>query len=200
MARDLTAAMQTAVTATHVRPVLIVRIGTATASPGGDVRVWNGVGDLVWDSGEGYGAQTFTGIGTLGEVSPVQETVDLQAAGMNFKLSGIPSAMISTALGQIRYGRPAVLWMGAFDTTTWALISAPYKIFQGRTDVPTIDESGDTSVIQLSAENALIDLDRSRVRRYTNEDQQRDDATDIGFEYVPSLQDANPIWSGPING
>lgn len=199
MARNLTASMITAVTAASVRPILIARIGTATASPGGDVRVWSGVGDLSWDSGEGYGAQVFTGIGNFGGVSPVQETADLQAAGVNFTLSGVPSAMLATILGQIRYGRPARLWFGAFDTTTGALITSPYPMFSGRTDVPTIDEGAETSVIQLSAESALIDLDRPRVRRYTPEDQHLDDAADQGFDYVASLQDAQIVWTGPVN-
>ena len=42
--------------------------------------------------------------------------------------------------------------------------------------------------------NVLIDLNRSRVRRYTNEDQQIDYPTDVGFEYVQSLQDFEIKW------
>ena len=184
MARDLTASMESAVIADVVRPILIAEIQTAS----GYVRVWNGVGDLSWNS------QTWQGVGTFGGVSPVQETTELQATGVNFQLSGIPSALISTALADIRWGRSATLWIGAFNTSTGALIADPYQIFSGLTDVPAIEEGADTATISISAESRLIDLDRPRVRRYTHEDQQLVDATDLGFEYVPYFQAAEVTW------
>jgi hypothetical protein len=113
---------------------------------------------------------------------------------VTFSLSGIPSEMISISLSQVEHNRPATVWLGALDLSTGALIADPYQLFTGFTDVPTIEEGGDTSTITLTAENKLIDLDRARTRRYTTEDQQIDDPTDLGFEFVPSLQDATVVW------
>lgn len=184
MARDLTSAMESAVLADVVRPILIAEIQTAS----GYVRVWNGIGDLSWNS------QTWQGVGTFGGISPVQETTDLQATGVNFQLSGIPSSLISAALADIRWGKSAKLWLGALNISTGAIIADPNQIFSGLTDVAAIEEGPDSSVITISAENRLIDLDRPRVRRYTNEDQQLNDATDRGFEYVPYFQEAEVLW------
>lgn len=161
MARALTAAMIAAINESTVKPVLIAKIGTS----GADVNVWTGIGDLTFQS------EIYAGVGNFGGVSPVNETSELRAAGLNFSLSGIPSSMISTALANIRYGRPAILWFGLFDINTGLLIADPYKLFTGSTDVPSIDEGPDTSVVTISAENRLIDLDRARARRYTPEDQ-----------------------------
>ena len=161
MARALTAAMIAAITAGTVRPVLIAKIGTY----GADVNAWTGIGDLTFQS------EIYSGVGNFGGVSQVNETSDLRAAGMNFSLSGISSSMISTALGNIRYGRPAMLWLGLYDMASGVLVADPYRLFTGQTDVPTIDEGPETSVITISAESRLIDLDRARARRYTPEDQ-----------------------------
>ena len=181
---DLTSGMSSAVTAETVFPILIAEINTA----GGYVRVWNGAGDLIWN---GY---TWQGIGTFGGVSPVQESSNLQANGVRFELSGIPAALISTSLSDMRQGLSAKLWLGAFDTLGGTLIADPYLIFSGLTDVPTIEDGADTATLSITAENRLIDLQRERVRRYTSEDQSLRDSTDLGFEYVPSLQDAEIIW------
>lgn len=184
MARDLTAAMLTAIAAGTIKPVVIAKIGTS----GSDLNLWTGVGDLSFE------AETYSGVGNFGGISVVHETEDLQAAGVSLSLSGIPSELISASLQSIRYGRTAKVWFGLIDTVTGALVDAPYLMFNGLTDVPTIDEGPDTSTISLSAESRLIDLERPRVRRYTSEDQQIDYPDDLGFEYVPSLQDAEIKW------
>lgn len=184
MARDLTAGMDSAVTADAVMPIIIAEIQTAS----GYVRVWNGVGDLPWNS------QTWQGVGTFGGVSPVQETTELQATGVNFQLSGIPPALISTALADIRWGKSASVWVGALNLSTRAVVPDPHLMFSGLTDVPAIEEGADTATISISAESRLIDLDRPRIRRYTHEDQQLIDATDLGFEYVPYFQAAEVTW------
>lgn len=184
MSRDLTAAMQSAVQADVVRPILIVKIATA----GGDVRVWSGYGDLT------FNGEIYQGTGTLGGVSNIQESADLQANGITFSLSGVPSDLISTALGQMRQGMNAQMWFGALDVSTGQLIADPYELFTGFTDVPSIDEGAETATISITVENRLIDLERPRTRRYTKEDQNLDYPGDLGFDFVPSLQDKEIIW------
>lgn len=184
MTSHLTPAMENALLADTVRPILLVKIGTA----GGDVRVWTGMGDLT------FNGEVYQGVGTLGGVSPVQESADLQANGITFSLSGVPQEMIATALGQMRQGMNAQLWLGALDVTTGALIADPNERFTGYTDVPSIDESAETATISITAENRLIDLERARTRRYTKEDQEIDYPGDLGFDFVPSLQDKELVW------
>lgn len=184
MARDLTTALGNALLADRVQPIILVKINTS----GGDVRVWSGIGDIT------YSSETYTGVGNFGGISEVEENTDLGAAGISFSLSGIPSEMVAIALDQIQSNRPATVWLGALDLSTGALIADPYQLFSGFTDVPSIDEGPENSIISLTAENKLIDLDRARTRRYTSEDQQIDDPTDLGFDFVPSLQDAQITW------
>lgn len=183
MSRTLTAAMLSELQAGTVRPALLAAIETAS----GTVRVWSGIGDLVW------GGNTYTGVGDLGGVSAIKETSSLEATGCNFQLSGVPASMVSTALGQIRYGRSAKLWLALLDASG-AVIADPYAIFSGLTDNATIDETPEAPRITIAAESRFIDLDRPRNRRYTTEDQQIDYPADLGFEFVPGLQDAQIIF------
>ena len=70
----------------------------------------------------------------------------------------------------------------------------PYAIFQGQMDLMTISDGGDTATIKLTAESRLIDLDRSRERRFTSEDQKIEFPDDKGLEYVDDLQDKEIVW------
>jgi len=61
-------------------------------------------------------------------------------------------------------------------------------------DTCEIAEGGDTAVIALTAESRLLDLNRSRERRYQKQDQAIDFPGDLGFDYVPSLQQLSVVW------
>ena len=58
----------------------------------------------------------------------------------------------------------------------------------------SIDDGGQTCTISVSAESRLIDLDRTRERRYTSEDQKIDFPNDKGLEFIADLQDKEIIW------
>ena len=75
-----------------------------------------------------------------------------------------------------------------------AIIDTPYLIFDGRMDVMTIEENGETANITLSAETILIALERANERRYTEQDQKDEYAGDTFFDYVTQLQDSEVIW------
>ena len=78
------------------------------------------------------------------------------------------------------------------------LIADPVSLFAGRMDQMVIDEQGDTSTIGLAVESNLIDLNKNRERRYTDQDQKSDYPSDLFFEYVAGLQHKRLTW-GPDN-
>ncbi len=146
----------------------------------GSVYLWTGIGPLAWDG------KTFEGVGDLGGVSPVSETLDLRAEGITVSLSGIKSSMLSLVLGEARQGRPCHLWLAAL-TEAGELDGEPHMAFSGRMDVPRINDDGATATIAITAETRLIDLARPRERRFSHEDQQIDFPGDRGFEYVTAI-------------
>ena len=181
--RDLTSGVQTAIAADAVSPILLFQGEFGS----GFVRVWSGIGDLTWNS------ETWSGVGTLGGISSITETSDIQANGLNVTFSGIPSAMISIALGDVVQGKLGKVYFGFMDASN-TVIADPVLMFEGRLDVPSIEEDGENAVIQISYESRLIDLQKPRESRYTHEDQKLQHPTDLGFEFVPALQEQQISW------
>jgi hypothetical protein len=169
----------------EVFPILIAKLETNQ----GNVLVWSGIGNLE------FNGEIYYGTGDMGSISPVKESGDeIRANSVNFQLSGIPSERISVALGAEYQGKPAKLWLGFMDGED--LIADPILLFSGRMDVMLIDEGPETSTITVTAESKLADLKRSRIRRYTDEDQQVDYPGDKFFEFVPSIQNIEVVWKG----
>ncbi len=187
MVRSLTAGMVTEVTAATLRPILLVKL----AFDSGDLNLWTGVGDLV------FSGDTYTGAGDLLAFSPIEEGVALKAVGLTGALSGIPSAIISTALAEDYMGRPVTVWFGAL-TAAGALVADPEPIFGGLIDSMPIEDAGETAIIQIQAENRLARLEEAPGRRYTPEDQAIEYAGDKGLDFVVALNDGREIvWGRP---
>lgn len=183
MSRDITAGVQSAISATEVQPIIFFE-GSFSS---GSVYVWSGYGDLIWDG------NTYSGVGTLGSISSVSESSEISAKGITVSMSGIPSDLISLVLSDVRQGAVGKIHLGFLNSSN-SLIDDPILMFEGKLDVPSIQEGGDTSTITLSYESRLIDLQRARESRYTNEDQQRAFAGDLGCEFVASLQEKQITW------
>jgi hypothetical protein len=184
MARDLNSAFANAIIEPVVAPVFFFK----AQFDSGSVLAWSGYGDISW------GGDTYLGIGDFGGVDKVDETSDVRANGVTLTLSGIPSQLLAIALTEPYQGRPCTLFLGALNLTSGAIIGTPYPLISGRMDVMTIEEGADTGTITLTVENRLIELFRTKERRYTHEDQQIDFPGDLGLEYVAGLQEKPINW------
>jgi hypothetical protein len=187
MSRDISNAFSNAVVAAVVAPVMLMK----AEFDSGDVLAWTGYGTIT------FGGDSYLGVGDFGSVDKVEESADVRANGAVLTLSGIPSSLVVTALTEDYQGRPITLYLGLLNLTSGALIDHPYATLSGRMDVMTIQEGADTATISLTVENNLIELTRSKERRYTHEDQQIDYAGDLGLEYVAGLQEKPLNWGVP---
>ncbi len=182
MSRDLPTGMLAAVSAATVAPVFLVQLNW----PSGTVYAWNGYGDIVWNS------QTWLGVGHLGGISNVRESRDGSANGVSLSMSGIPSTEIARALEDDSQGQPGKVYFGVLSSSGTFAID-PYLVFDGVIDVCPVEDDGQTATISVQLEKELID-NRTRGRRYTHEDQQIDNAGDLGFEYVAGLAEKEITW------
>lgn len=178
MTRNLAAPMVTEVTADQLRPLVLVKFEFDS----GDLRLWNGIRPLT------YNAEVYTGAGTLLQISGIQETQQLKAAGVEFMLSGIDAGAISVAMAEDYQGRLVTLWFGALDEND-LVVDSPFQQFQGVLDLMELTDDGGEAIIKVTAENDLVALERPRVRRNTDEDQELDYPGDRFFEFVPGLQE-----------
>lgn len=190
-ARNLTAGMLSAITAGTIRPALFyegefVAEGSPSEVPA-FARFWTGIGTISWN---GY---SWIGGGNLLSVSPIDESIDLQAKGFAITISGMPSAAISIALNGVRQGRKGTVWLGLYDASN-ALVADPYQLQRGKFDFSVVEDNGATCTVTAQYESQLIDLEKPRKRYYTSEDQALDYPADTGFRFVPSLQQKDIVW------
>ncbi len=188
MARALTdPAMTDELRGTVLRPVLLAKL----AFDSGDLNLWTGLGNINF-SGDNY-----TGVGNLGTVSQVEESLMVKSAVTTLNLSGIPASFIATALAEEYSERFAKLWLGMLDSSQ-TLIVDPFLMLTGRMDVMRIEEGGDTAVISLSVVNRMIDFELPKTRLYTPEDQKEHFPGDLGLDFTPALNDGRQVIWGKV--
>ena len=183
MSRSLTSAMESAVTADLVRPITLVQCAFDT----GNLNLWSGIGDLTV-SGVDY-----VGAGSLLSIGEIAETSELSANGITVTLSGVTSPLLSKARDEDYQGRELKVLLGAMDAVN-GVISNPVVVFSGFMDTMVINDGGETSTIQVTVENRLIEFERTRVRRYTAEDQKIDFPTDKGLEVGAEMEEKEIVW------
>ena len=147
----------------------------------GTMRLWDGIGTLTWNG------NVFSGVGTLGQIGPVEETTENRAVGVALSLSGIPAEVLTIAHGEGWQQRAARIYYGVLDGRSF--VGEPIQVFAGLMDQMVLTE-GEQAQIKLTLESDQIDLERTKARRYTAEDQRSEYAGDAGYDQVPSLQDA----------
>jgi hypothetical protein len=172
------------------------------------LRLWTGQGTLVLEDGTSW-----VGTGNLLDISAIEETSELAVKGATLTLSGVPSEVLSLALSEPYQGRVCNIYFGTFSQGSILQESSSYillqdgsrinlettdkgfnEIFSGYMDQMNIEESGETSTIQLLVENKLVDLERARVARFTSGYQKSIYAGDLGLDFVEDLQDKQISW------
>lgn len=179
--RDLTTVVEDALDDAVFYPFFAIELNFDN-SP---LRLWTGRGDATIDG------NTYAGTGNLLNVSTVEETSDIAVRGATLTLSGVPSEVLSLALSEPYQGRVCNIYFGVISGTTYSNLT---QVFSGYMDEMDIQESGDTSTIELRVENKLIDLERARVRRFTSGYQKSIYPNDKGLDVVESLQDKEIVW------
>jgi len=149
--------------------------------------MWSGVGPLV------YSGNTYLGIGSLGQMGPISEGVEVKAEGTSLTLSGIDPALLNDCLTDIKVGAPAKIWFTALNVANH-IIGTPYLLFSGQVDKPSITTGVETISISLALETRMFNLQRATQRRYTSADQRVLYPDDTGFNSVESLSDVALRW------
>lgn len=124
MARSLTTAQRTALAGDHVIRAHLIEIGLDS----GAVRFCDASHSIDYDS------KTWVGAGALGAIEPITEGVELQARGVRFTLSGVPTAIASAVLSEALVFRPVKIWVALYDRDTHALIDTPVLEWSGLLD------------------------------------------------------------------
>jgi len=187
MPREISPATATEFHAHSIAPAFFVHLDW---SPYNQLNLWGGYGDVQW------GGRLWKGLGHLGGISEITESLGLRANGVQLTLSGIPTGSLIDAFGDEFQGRAARIYLGLFDDSG-QLIAEPVCLFDGLIDSTAFEDTGETATISVSLEKELIDR-RDDIRRYTAEDQNVEYGGDHFFDQVTWLSQ-NQIYFGTYN-
>lgn len=183
MARALTVSMVNACTAAWSRPCLFFEGVFASST----LRLWNGTGDLAWNS------HTWLGNGWFQGFEGAEESVEVEANDLAVVLTGVPASVLSLLLGQQAQGATGTLYFGAFDSNG-ALMADPYVAWQGEYSHADVDDDPSQPTARLYYDSPLIDLDRPNEGRWTHDHQQQLFPADLGFQYVVQAANWQSQW------
>lgn len=134
-----------------------------------------------------FGGNDFLGVGDIGSISAVEETVEGRAHSVTFTLSGVKASLISTALGETYQGRPGKLWEAHLDGDD-AIIGTPTLLFEGLMDTMPIQLSEGTATISMVIVSRFTRWERPvNNPRWDDADHQSRRPGDKFFEFVPEV-------------
>lgn len=183
MARNLTASFISAATSGSCRPAILFE----GEFDGSVLRLWNGPGDLSWNS------QTWLGNGWFLGIEGGDETIEVEAVDMTIMLSGVPTAVISLLLGSQKQGGYGNLYIAMLDSSG-AVISDPYLWWKGYYSHAEVDYDPEEATAKLYYDSPLVDFERPKEGRWTNDAQVKLFPGDKGFEYVVAAANWPGNW------
>ena len=182
MTRSLTSDVQAAFAAANVPLLVLVELDFSS----GFLRATNASYSVDWN---GY---SWLGLGRLGRVDVIEEGGSLEAFGVKLTLSGVPAEQVSIALGEHYQGRACRIWAAPLSSE-YRVLADPVQCFSGRMDTMQL-VMGTQAEITVNAESRLADLERPRVRRYNDADQQAEYPGDLGFQFVEQMVEKQLLW------
>jgi hypothetical protein len=178
MSRTIDSGLLTALTGNLVNPYYAVELFFDSST----LRFWTGLGDRT------IGGETYIGTGSLLNIAAAEEVGDLSAKGMVLTLTGLESSIISLALQEPYQRRVAKVYLGEQSVTPVV------QIFSGFMDTMQISDEPETATVVLTIESKLVELERSRNWRYTDESHKARYSGDSFFSFVQDIQDQQVAW------
>jgi len=187
MARTIGSTFSTQLSSSQTRPFYAVEF--LYTQP---LRMWTGYGEFTILS------QDYLGLGNLMTISQLSESADIKATGINIRVNGLDTSILSQGFNETQQGVIVNVYFGVLTTTdnAQAIVDTPYEIFSGTVDTVSITEDGETSFIDYSIESKLISLEKALDFRYTDQDQKFFFPNDKGLEFVDDVQNKSIDWGG----
>ena len=207
MSRTLDSSITSALTEGDIEPFFAFKLAFDTTT----LFLYTGLGTIT------IGSDTYTGVGSIINFTNIEESADIGAKSVSITLSGIPSSNISLALSEPYQGREVTILFGIrnanvvylvdesgnfilteggglIDITEGTAPNASSTLFVGYIDQMDITEGAETSNITIKLESKLLELERTRVLRYTSPIQKALYSGDKGFDFVDDLQGQTFNW------
>lgn len=168
------------------------------------MRLWTGGYTLRTNDGE-----TWQNIGSLGDVTGLEQAINGEAPEATFVLSGIDAQVMRLARDEFaaevrgRSARAFIQFFGVADVgdpDNQRPLDRPYPVWWGKLLVPTFDfppiaaDGSAERSISITAESLFSLRSRPKYSMNTDRDQQARFSGDKGFEFAPALVHMVLTW------
>lgn len=204
MAITLTSAQRAALSSRSLK----IRDAVLLELDAGDIGFWTGVGDIT------VSGATYYGVGQMGQASPVNQSGNLTADGIELVLMGLdqqsgftPGDLFTDLEAADTHGRAATVVRWYFDESVSSAgasdIVLSEQLFAGYIDrvkriekaVTLGDQTTVSSTVSVYVESRLMELGRRFITRRTDQHQQAGDFSgDTFFNYAPFMESRVIQW------
>lgn len=182
MSRDVPTATGTASQSSSIIPVWFVKLEFDS----GNVALCTYDGDVAWNG------DVYTGAGSIGTISAIDENTELARSTLQMQLRGLPTEIVAIVLAEHYQGRKATTRLGYLDFDSRRLIGDPAIVHSGRMDTASIKQ-GATCTVTLNVESRFAAWDKPKIRRYNDADQQSRFPGDTGLGFVQQAVEGT-VW------
>lgn len=153
----------------------------------GELFLWDGIGEFV------FGGNTYRGVGGLGQIGGVSDSLDVQNHEVLCTLNGVslPALLETDTSIENRAAQIAVLWIEENGT-----VIASETVFVGTGDVLRLKMDTENKQLTAKLKAPLAEWRAPPLAFYTDAEQQRRYPGDTGFSTVKGLEGATVAgWS-----
>lgn len=158
----------------------------------GDVRMWDGIGDLDYDG------NTYTGVGNFGGIlGELNEPANLSTPEIQGVLSGTSATLIAQSLSENYQGREVHIYFAELESDQKTLTADDYveEVFQGQMeDYKPINLDGPNPYILVTMRSTFARLEVVNLGLYTDADWKIKHSGDEFFSFVESMNGRDTEW------
>jgi len=130
-------------------------------------------------------SETWASSGHYLDISDVVETAELRVNSLTITLSGVEQSFISLLLNNNYHHIRALVYKAVIDSSD-VVIGAPILIFDGPIESFSMDDSDDSSEVQITVASHWTNFEAINGRKTNSNSQQIHFPGDLGFEFSAS--------------
>ena len=142
-----------------------------------------------------WGGHDWRGFGTIGGVSPIEESEGVESHALTFTLNVAQLSILALAVGEVEEyrGRAAKLYFCPLNES-FQLVGTPQLCWRGIMDLMAVAVEGEEGKITLKCETSAYGLKRVPALRLNAAQHKKRHPNDTGLDYLNDLI-ANPtVW------
>jgi len=172
MARGLTSAVNTELATDKLNPVTLLYLNV-----GSGYRFTDHYKDITFDS------NTYTASSLLLGVTSTSESSEITVSNLTLQFTGADQTIISLFLNNQYLEREVEVYKGFLDANQ-AVIADPFLLFKGRVESFGINETLDSSDVDIVVTSHWSDFEKVEGRKTNTNSQQLHFVNDQGFEFA----------------